>query len=77
MALLVFLHVQTDDEAALFESQLATIVALTKGCKSAKVVRSLGEIPDGCGGGVVTPTIAVHALVRVSVPPPCCRSGIG
>ncbi|KAG6890754.1 hypothetical protein C0992_012726 [Termitomyces sp. T32_za158] len=59
-----FLHIQNDEEAALFESQLPTIVALTKGCKSAKVVRDLSEIPDGCGGAVVTPSIAVHTLVR-------------
>ncbi|KAJ7498074.1 tRNA synthetases class I-domain-containing protein [Mycena galericulata] len=60
----LFLYVQTDEEAALFDSQLSTIVALTKGCKSAKVVRELKDIPEGCGGTVVTPTIAVHALVR-------------
>ncbi|KAJ6513801.1 tRNA synthetases class I-domain-containing protein [Mycena vitilis] len=60
----LFLHIQSDDEAALFESQLSTIVALTKGCKSAEVVRELKDIPDGCGGAVVTPTFAVHALVR-------------
>ncbi|KAJ6465158.1 tRNA synthetases class I-domain-containing protein [Mycena vitilis] len=60
----LFLHIQSDEEAALFESQLSTIVALTKGCKSAKVVRELKDIPEGCGGTVVTPTIAVHALVR-------------
>ncbi|KAJ7714328.1 tRNA synthetases class I-domain-containing protein [Mycena olivaceomarginata] len=60
----LFLHIQTDEEAALFESQVSTIVALTKGCKSAKVVRELKDIPEGSGGTVVTPTIAVHALVR-------------
>lgn len=59
-----FLHVQSDEEAALFESQIPTIVALTKGCKSAKVIRDLNDIPAGCGGDVVTPTIAVHTLVR-------------
>lgn len=62
----VFFYIQSDQEATLFESQLPTIVALTKGCKSAKVVRELSEIPAGCGGGVVTPSIAVHTLVRVS-----------
>lgn len=62
----MFLHIQTDEEAALFESQVSTIVALTKGCKSAQVVRELKDIPEGSGGTVVTPTIAVHALVRVS-----------
>ncbi|KAF8063543.1 tRNA synthetases class I-domain-containing protein [Lyophyllum atratum] len=60
----LFFHIQNDDEAALFESQLPTIVALTKGCKGAQVVRDLSEIPAGCGGAVVTPTVAVHTLVR-------------
>lgn len=55
---------QNDIEAALFETQLPTIVALIKGCKSAKVVRSLNEIPEGCGASVVTSTITVHTLVR-------------
>jgi hypothetical protein len=62
----VFLHIQSDEEAALFKSQVSTIVALTKGCKSAKVVRDVKDIPEGCGGTVVTSTIGVHALVRVS-----------
>ncbi|KAJ7846289.1 tRNA synthetases class I-domain-containing protein [Mycena leptocephala] len=65
----LFLHVQRDEEAALFESQLSTIVALTKGCKSAQVVRELKDIPEGCGGTVITPTIAVHALVRLESQP--------
>ena len=62
---LVFIQVQSDQEAALFSSQCSTIVALTKGCKSAKVVRDQTEIPDGCGSAVVTPSILVHTLVRV------------
>jgi hypothetical protein len=62
----VFLYIQADDEAKLFESQLPTIIALTKGCKAANVIRDLKQIPSGCGGSVVTPTIAVHTLVRVS-----------
>ncbi|KAF7289070.1 hypothetical protein HMN09_01355200 [Mycena chlorophos] len=60
----LFIHVQTDEEAALFEPQLPTIVALTKGCTSAKVVRDIKELPEGCGGTIVTSTIAMHALVR-------------
>lgn len=62
----VFFHIQSVEEAALFESQIPTIVTLTKGCKSAKVIRSHTDIPAGCGGAVVTSTIAVHTLVRVS-----------
>jgi valyl-tRNA synthetase len=63
----VYFHVQTDDEITLFETQVPTIVALTKGCKFAKVVRDLELIPKGCGSAVLTPTIAVHTLVRVSI----------
>ena len=63
--ILVFIQVQTDQEAALISSQCSTIVALTKGCKSAKVVRDQTDIPDGCGSAVVTPTLFVHTLVRV------------
>lgn len=66
---LVFIHVQSDGEAALFESQLPTIVALTKGGKSAQVVREAKDIPEGCGAAAVTPSIAVHTLVRVSQAP--------
>ena len=65
----VFIHAQADHEAELFQSQLSTIVALTKGCKSAEVVRQLNEIPTGCGGGVVTSSIAIHTLVRVRSDP--------
>jgi len=59
-----FIHVQSDREIALFESQASTIVALTKGCKSAEVIRDIKRIPTGCGSAVVTPTVAVYVLVR-------------
>ncbi|KAJ7863189.1 hypothetical protein B0H13DRAFT_2254165 [Mycena leptocephala] len=51
-------NLQSDIQRSALESQLSTIVALTKGCKSAQVVREVA------GGTVITPTIAVHALVR-------------
>ncbi|KAJ6547205.1 tRNA synthetases class I-domain-containing protein [Mycena capillaripes] len=57
-------HVQSDDEANLFETQLPSIIALIKGCSSAKVVRDLKDIPDGCGGMIVNASISVHAVVR-------------
>lgn len=66
VSLLVFIHTQTDAEATLLTSQCPTIVALTKGCTSAKVVRDNKDIPAGCGSAVLTPTITVHVLVRVS-----------
>ncbi|KAJ7702446.1 hypothetical protein B0H17DRAFT_147233 [Mycena rosella] len=46
---------------------MSTIVALTEGYNSAKVVRELQDIPGGCGGMVLTPTVTVHALVRASL----------
>lgn len=61
---LVFIHVQNDIEAALLESQIPMIVTLIKGCKSAQVVRSMGEIPEGCGASVVTAFVTVHTLVK-------------
>lgn len=62
----VFVRAQSDNEASLFESQASTIVALTKNCKSAKIVRDLQDVPAGCGSSVVTPSVVVHILVRVS-----------
>lgn len=62
---IVFLHARTEEEAILFESQVPTIVTLTKGCTSAKVVRDAKTIPAGCGSTLVTSTIVVHTLVRV------------
>ncbi|KIL58640.1 hypothetical protein M378DRAFT_188200 [Amanita muscaria Koide BX008] len=60
----LFYYIQSDAEAALFESQLPTIIALIKGCKNSKVVRDLSEIPAGCGASAITPTIALHVLVK-------------
>ncbi|KAL5522197.1 VAS1 [Sanghuangporus sanghuang] len=60
----LFFLAQNDEEAKLFESQLPTIITLTKGCKSAEVVRSVRDIPVGCGSAVLTSTVAVHILVR-------------
>ncbi|KAI9462013.1 tRNA synthetases class I-domain-containing protein [Lactarius psammicola] len=60
----IFFHIQDGAEATLFESQKGVITTLTKGCKSAKVVRDASEIPPGCGSTVLTSTISVHILVR-------------
>ncbi|KAF8737658.1 hypothetical protein AX14_012535 [Amanita brunnescens Koide BX004] len=60
----LFYYIQDDVEAALLGSQVATIVTLTKGCKNATIVRELADIPAGCGAAVVTPTVAVHVLVK-------------
>lgn len=66
VAFLVFFRVSSDNDAVLFESQLPSIQSLVKGCKSAKVVRTLEEVPEGCGSLVVSPNVIVHVLVRVS-----------
>ncbi|KAI0933300.1 hypothetical protein AcV7_004807 [Taiwanofungus camphoratus] len=63
----LFVRAQSDNEASLFESQASTIVALTKNCKSAKIVRDLQDVPAGCGSSVVTPSVVVHILVRGQV----------
>ncbi|KZS93907.1 hypothetical protein SISNIDRAFT_474035 [Sistotremastrum niveocremeum HHB9708] len=60
----IFLHVQNDEEATLFTSQLPTISALIKGCKSVDVVRDVAKIPAGCGSSLLTPTVTVHLLVK-------------
>ena len=62
----MFVQVQSDQEAKLFESQAFTIVTLTKGCKSLKVVGDINDVPAGCGSEFLTPTVVIHILVRVS-----------
>ena len=61
----VFLHIQNDTEAALFQSQVPTMTTLIKGGKSISIVRDVSEVHAGCGSAALTPTIAVHILVRV------------
>jgi len=68
----VFIQVQSDQEANLFESQAPTIVRLIKGCKSVTVVKDINDVPAGCGSGILTPTVVVHVLVRVSTPFTTC-----
>ena len=62
----MLLQVQSDQEAKLFESQAPTIVTLIKGCKSVKVVKDINDVPAGCGSEILTPTVVIHILVRVS-----------
>lgn len=64
--MIVFFHIQDEEEAALFTSQKGVITTLTKGCKSVEVVRDISKIPSGCGSTVLTSTISLHILVRVS-----------
>ncbi|KAF9810262.1 hypothetical protein IEO21_07030 [Rhodonia placenta] len=63
----LFVRVQSENEVALFESQVPTILALTKHGKSVKVVRTPEDIPAGCGSAVLTPTVVLHVLVRGQV----------
>ncbi|KAH7106968.1 tRNA synthetases class I-domain-containing protein [Auriculariales sp. MPI-PUGE-AT-0066] len=60
----------TGNNAALraaFESQIATVVALTKGCKSAKVVSEVSAIPRGCASAVLSSNLTVYVDVANSV----------
>ncbi len=50
----------------LFTPQMPTIITLFKGCKSAQIVRTAAEVPAGCGSAVVTSSVIIHTLVRVS-----------
>ena len=68
---IVFIRAETDNEAALIQSQVPTILALMKNLKSVKVVRTIEEVPAGCGSDVISSTIVAYILVRVRV-----RSGI-
>ena len=63
----VYIRAETDAEAQLFQSQIPTFLALTKNLKSLEVVRDINGVPEGCGSEVLTPTIFVHVLVRVSL----------
>ncbi|KAH9840743.1 tRNA synthetases class I-domain-containing protein [Rhodofomes roseus] len=63
----LFVRIESDKDAMLVEGQLPTILALTKNFKSAKVVRTLEEIPAGCGSDVISSTIVVYILVRGQV----------
>lgn len=51
----------------MLTSQSATIVALVKGCKSATVVPDVTHVPEGCGSAVLSPTLTVYLLVKVTV----------
>lgn len=48
-----------------FTAQAATVIALTKGCKSAQVVEDAAAIPPGCASVVLSPDLSIHLLVRV------------
>ena len=60
---LVFIQVQSAQEASL------SVRLLLLSPRDARVPKlfDIKPIPDGCGSAVVTPTILVHTLVRVSV----------
>jgi valyl-tRNA synthetase len=61
----LFIHVQTPEEKALFESQVPTISALTKGCSKVEVIQgSSSQIPAGCGSAVVSSTVVVYLQVQ-------------
>lgn len=65
-SLSVYVLSQNSEEAKSITSQVPTMVALTKGCKSATVVTSSDGIPEGCGSTVLSSTLSVYILVKVS-----------
>ena len=54
-------------ESAMLATQASTIVALTKGCHSAQVLSEQSKVPEGCGSVVISPTLTVFLLVKVSL----------
>jgi valyl-tRNA synthetase len=48
----------------MFQRQVAVISSLTKGCKSAEVVRTAAEVPEGCASQIITPEVAINIMVR-------------
>ncbi|KAG8215823.1 tRNA synthetases class I-domain-containing protein [Butyriboletus roseoflavus] len=61
----LYIHVQTPEEKALFESQSSTIGALTKGCTKVEVIQeSSSQIPAGCGSVVVSSSVVVYLQVQ-------------
>ncbi|KAH9916527.1 tRNA synthetases class I-domain-containing protein [Fomitopsis serialis] len=63
----LFVRVESDKEAALIEGQVPTLLALMKNFKTAKIVRTIEEIPAGCGSDVISPTTVAYILVRGQV----------
>jgi len=61
----VRVQIQTSPgEAPMLQSQVPTILALTKGCKEIGVVTNVKDIPLGSGSAVITPECTVHVLVK-------------
>lgn len=60
----MFVRVSSDAEAKLFEAYAPTMVALIKGGKRVEIVRSIEDVPAGCGSEVLTPNVVLHVLVR-------------
>ena len=66
MCFVVFILSQNSTETVPIASQCPTVIALIKGCKSATVVEDSAKIPEGCGSSVLSSTLSVHVLVKVS-----------
>ncbi|KAF9236793.1 tRNA synthetases class I-domain-containing protein [Melanogaster broomeanus] len=61
----LFIHVQTNEERGLFESQAPTMITLTKGCTKVDVIQgSSSRLPTGCGSAVVSSTVVVYLQVQ-------------
>jgi valyl-tRNA synthetase len=60
----VIVHANDDKTFEMFQKQVAVISSLTKGCKSAEVVRQASEVPEGCATQTITPEVAINIMVR-------------
>lgn len=63
--LLVYINSSKPALTALLDSQAPVITALTKGCKSVEVVKSVEDVPEGCASELVNADVTVHLMVRV------------
>jgi len=60
----LYIYAPVAQEATVLQTQLPTIVTLTKGCKTARVVQDTKELPTGCSSAIATHTVTVYALVQ-------------
>lgn len=66
----VYFQSASPDAHALLTASIPTIQTLIKGCKLVSVLSSdeTSAIPEGCGSAVVSSSVVVYTLVKVSSP---------
>lgn len=55
-------------------SQVPTIVGMVKGCSSVNVLENTSEVPEGCGSQVLSSSLTIYILVKVSIKDACLVS---